>query len=614
MNSTTLTIDQIRLSPFNVRTRIPAPEDTATLEASILVEGLRVPIDVHRMRGSKTFGAFAGRRRYFAIKRLVERGDLDPKWPVPHKLHDATDAELIERSITENLLRTDMEDHELYAGVAMAAAKGHTPAQIATNLGQNDVRKVARWMRLGQLAPEIFKALVEGTIGVDQAMAFAGTEDRKLQAEIFRQVGAHAMPSAIRRALKIGDAMARRYLSFVGEAIYRAAGGRYELDLFAEAADDRGRVVDEGLLQQLVEEKMATVREQVRHTTARPELRFVPAPPEVSKGVTDNQLAVTPRMKGDRLDLPAGDIVAHIALDATGEPLVSYWWATRRAKFGSEKPAEVKPVAVGPIGAAIGEQPAARSSGEIRRDEGLSQDATFALRAVRKAILRAALADDADAGGEVGLDFLVFVQMRALLTERRPAGLGMRIIASDMLVGVSHEALALGCELVDQTPAARITANAIARLLARPFFTEPDLGKAFIDFVEADVPMKRLAAALVAGMAMERSLATDGLALHDVVAHFAGADRDDEVRRNYWTPTAEQLELLNKEPRRAIAEPFVDRASFASWEKLKSAELTTAVLTAVTRPGGKGETWVHPLLRFTSPFLAHQAVAREAAE
>ena len=46
-----------------------------------------------------------------------------------------------------------------------------------------------------------------------------------------------------------------------------------------------------------------------------------------------------------------------------------------------------------------------------------------------------------------------------------------------------------------------------------------------------------------------------------------------------------------------------------------ASELTTAVLAAVTRAGGKGTAWVSPLLRFTSPFLSHQApVQQEAAE
>ncbi|KTT72641.1 ParB/RepB/Spo0J family partition protein [Sphingomonas endophytica] len=613
MSSTILTIDQICLSPFNVRKRIPSAEDTATLEASILVEGLRVPIDLHRMRGSKTkFGAFAGRRRYFAIKRLVERGALPANWPIAHKIHDVSEAELIEMSITENLLRTDMEAHELYAGVAMAAARGHTAAQIAAALGQNDVRLVERWLRLGQLAPPVFAAFVDGLISKEQAVAYGATANRELQEQIFARLSRHASPRTIREAMKIGDALERRQLAFVGELTYRAAGGRYELDLFADMTEDRGRIEDAGLLLKLVEEKMATVREQIRATTGDPTLRFVPAPPQTD-GRTDHQLAITPRRDGDRLKLPAGDVVAHVEIDATGEALVSYWWASRSAKHGGRKD-EQPGASFAPVTAPVDATPA-RPGAAIPREERLSADAMFALGAVRKAILRAALVDDADGGGETGLDYLVFVQARALLDDRRPAGLGMRTIQSDGMERVSTEGFALAQRHVANAPASRITGDALRRLRGERFFTEPDLAQAFGAFIAADLVTKRLAAALVAGMALERSLAADGyaIALHDEVARAIGVDRDDEVRRAYWTPTGDLLDLFPKSPRRALAEGLVDRATYASWGKLASGPLTTAVLTAVTRAGGKGETWVPPLLRFSGPVVS-PASTREAVE
>ncbi|KAK0339938.1 hypothetical protein LTR94_032551, partial [Friedmanniomyces endolithicus] len=102
-----LTLDQIRLSPLNVRRTPREQEDTSALEELILQQGLRVPIEVHQMRGSKgTWGAFAGRRRYYAIGRLIERGDMAADAPVEVIDHVGySDAELIEMSITENLPR-----------------------------------------------------------------------------------------------------------------------------------------------------------------------------------------------------------------------------------------------------------------------------------------------------------------------------------------------------------------------------------------------------------------------------------------------------------------------------------------------------------------------------
>lgn len=82
MPSTTLTIDQIEISPLNVRTHRPDAEDTGALEASILADGLLNPIVVHPMLGRKgRWGAVAGGRRTRAIKALVGRGDLPRDWP-----------------------------------------------------------------------------------------------------------------------------------------------------------------------------------------------------------------------------------------------------------------------------------------------------------------------------------------------------------------------------------------------------------------------------------------------------------------------------------------------------------------------------------------------------
>lgn len=614
-----LTLDQIRLSPLNVRRTPREQEDTAALEELILQQGLRVPIEVHQMRASKgTWGAFAGRRRYYAIGRLIERGAMAADTPIDVIDHVGfSDAELIEMSITENLPRVDMEKHELFAGVARAAALGHDVAQITQALGQSDEVMVAKWLRLGRLAKPVFEAFAAKQIDLEQARAYAATEDNALQEAVFDRFGRHATPRQIRAALKIGDATSRRHLMFVGEAIYRAAGGRYELDLFAEAADDRGRVVDEGLLEKLVAEKMETIRDQVRDTCGRPDLRFVAEPPKHG-GMTDNVLAVTPQRQGAKLKLPAGDVVAHIDIDGGGEPAVSYWWETRKAKFGTDKPKAVTPVSTGPIGNAIADpyQAKPRADAAIRREEGLSQDATFALRAMRKMILRAALVADAEAGGTEGLDYLVFAQARMLLDIRHPANIGMRPITGLNDVGVSFEAQELARAMTRDMPAHRALADWISLITRQAWFTEPDLVSAYATYRVADETVKLITAALVAGIALERSLAADGyrMPVHDVVAHYAGADRDDEVRRHWWEPSADFVDFFPKDQRAALAAPFVDRATAANWAKLKSADLTTAVVAALTREGGKGADWVHPLLRFTDPDAVGTSDVKEAAE
>lgn len=620
MSSTTLTIDQLCLSPLNVRTYSPDAEDTVGLQASILADGLINPIAVHQMRGSKSkWGAIAGGRRYRAIKALIGKGDLPADYAVRVNVLDGlTDAELVEHSITENLIRRDLRDHELFAGVAQAASRGHGVEQIAKGIGQPSVALVSRWLRLGRLAKPVFEAFRAGMITNEQAHAFAGTEDQDLQRVTFERLAPVntqvPTPAEIRKAMKIGDARAQRDLKFVGEEAYRAAGGRFELDLFADAAEERGRVVDEGKLQQLVDARIGTILAEVRNTTGRPTLRFLADKPTDQWGTIDHQLAVNPKRTGAGLELPDGAIVAHIAIDGAGEPVVSYWWESRKAKFGSERkpapdttlPATPVPPAADPF---AGHHRLEADSGKL---EGLSHDSLFALSAVRKVVLRAALIDDAQDGGTVGLDYLVWAQARALLApDNRPRGLGMRQIAGDNMVGVSHDALSLARDHVTATPAASIAAAAFARIAAEPFFTGSDLDAAFLAYREAPWTTKMETAAIVAGIALERSLAGADRAcvVHDVVAREAGVEQDGCIR-TYWSPTADMLDMFPKAQRLAIAEPYIDRATVVTWSKMKSSDLTTGVLATLTREGGRGTTWVHPLLSF-APIGAEE---REAAE
>lgn len=614
----TMTIAELRLSPLNVRTSEADTSDTSQLEALILADGLMYPMSVHQLRGSKTFGAFAGGRRYRSIKRLTDRGEVpaDAQWKV-RKYIGYSEAELIELSINENLPRRDLQSYEVYAGVRRAHSLGHDVGQIAEALNQKPVH-IERWLRLGSLAKPVFAALAAGTITTDQARAFAGTADQQLQLAVFERLAPISIhsptPKEIRAALNIGDARAQRELAFVGFDAYRAAGGRFELDLFAEEAEERGRVEDLGKLQQLVDEKIAGIRDEVRASTSRPDLRFIAEQPITEYKIVDHQLAITPRRLADgSLELPAGDVVAHIAIDASGAPVVSYWWESRKAKFGSERKPAAAPRAVPTPAAPAAESPFAghhRAVETTPADDHLKSDALVALSALRKVILRAGLIDNVSMDEGVGLDLLVWSQARAFL--RPGERLGIRTIANENVNAVLNDAFTLARQLVGATDAARICGLAIVEVSRQPFITDPDLGAAFAAYCEAHSTMKRRTAAIVAGMALDRSLSSPGYErpLHDEIARQVGIETDGCIR-TYWAPTNDMLDLLPKKQRLEIAEPFVDRATIATWAKLKSSELTSGLLALLTRAGGKGASWVHPLLRFTT---TQSQDVREAAE
>lgn len=633
MTSTTLTIDQLELSPFNVRTNQQDTQPSGALEKSILAVGLIHALRVHALRGRKNkWGVHAGGRRYRSIKALIARGDLPADWPIAVMVSDVTEAELLEESIAENGPRRDLRPYEVFLGVAKAHRRGHDVPKIANALGQ-EPEWVRQSIRLGDLAKPVFEALERGEIGVDQARAYGATEDLALQEaayEALRQLPPHQRePRQIRAWLKVGDAELERLLRFVGPDAYRAAGGRYELDLFADFEGDRGAVRDEDTLRGLAELRLATTKTDIRRRTGRPDLRFVAKPPQGEFNTTDWILSVTPEAGGgDAIVLPNGAIVAQIELTDTleggVEPSIAYWWESRKAKYGSEKP-EIPKAPTAKVGAALttsesfgGEAARRAADAAIKQQEGIGQETIDILRSVRRFAMRAALVEDARDRGTVATDFLVWSQLRLLLDQRatiHTVGIGKIGGASTGPMG-AHSFL-------EAMPATKTMSHAVFELTQQTFITDKDLGDAFLDYRASGEALKQLAAAVVTGLALERSLnAVDyRLPVHETLAAELDIASEEGFRR-HWMPTADLLDRIPRDQRLAIAEPFVERAAFAGWSRLKSVDLTRSVLAVVTgsaerlRDGlrAQASSWVHPLLRFGTHPADVEEQARQISE
>lgn len=285
MSLKTLTIGELCVSPYNARTNQADANAVDGMAESLMARGQLYPLVVHPMKRRKgepqMYGALAGGRRYRAFRQLVDEGRLPADHPIEVIVREGVDeGELIDLSLAENLVRVDLRPYEVCAAVHRAFTRGRSLQEIADTNGQT-LETVRRWQRLGSLHPDVFAALERGDITLDHARAFGATDDRELQLVAFRGFmrqspylrSAPNSASVIRKMLKIGDAETMLRLRFVGEEAYRQAGGRYELDLFAEDAEERGRVTDEGLLARLADDKLEQVRARLRRQAAR-DLRF----------------------------------------------------------------------------------------------------------------------------------------------------------------------------------------------------------------------------------------------------------------------------------------------------------------------------------------------------
>ncbi|WP_338445923.1 ParB/RepB/Spo0J family partition protein [Pelagerythrobacter marensis] len=629
----TYTHAELAISPLNVRYN---EEDCAAVEvlaASIVEEGQLQQLLLHtappkaKWAGKAKFGVWAGGRRWRAIGLAIADGRLPADFPIKAELRDEPEGQIVLDSLGENLLRRDLRGYEVHKAIARAVELGETVEAIATRIGQSP-DWVRRQLRLGQLQPEIFDAYSAGEISYDQAQAYAATEDTDLQRAAwlhFRSLSTwEASPVKIRAFLKVGDRELGRLLLFVGEAIYRSAGGRFELDLFADGPDDapwRGRVTDETLLRRLAEEKFEVLRNQVREDVQDRDLRFQASPPTIA-GYPDVQLEISATRRKDRLLLPkeaqGADIVATIEIDDEGEWEPRFWWASRKARKAAQR-AVAKPgqspardADIAPIcGEAIDNPDSTygQRAREIVRDEhGLTADGLQVVRSLRREILRALLIRDAALGGTLARDYLTWAQLRIALADSfgggRKSAVGARGLAGEeWAYARDAEPRDKVKSWVDDTVAHHLWHEALGDVSSAEWMVDPDPVSSFVAWLELPEGERHLAEAVLAGLALERSANTPGwrIAVHDELAQ--RADGDAEALRILWQPTPAFVGLFGKLQRLAMAQPFVDPDAFKSWHKQKDKAVSGAVSAALQGECGGSQSaaakrWVHPLLSF----------------
>lgn len=623
MTTRTFTHAELHKSKLNVRTNEEDAHATRALAESILRRGLLQPISVHPTGpdAPTPWGVFAGGRRLHAIGKLIDAGQLPADWPITATILDASDAEIIEMSLGENILRVDLRPYEVHTAVAQAFDRGDSIATIAANLGQSE-QWVAKQLRLGKLATPIFEAYAIGELSFEQAAAYAATEDTALQQSVFDAYSHMPMnvhtAARIRAALKVGDLEASRLLLFVGEAVYVGAGGMCEPDLFADGRDARVRITDEPLLRRLAEERFAVERDRIRREAKRPDLRFAAHPPQFA-GRTDEALELGAGK------LPQGDIVATIDIDQDGEPFARFWWASRAAKGAASKPGAIAapPPSTGAADkvASAGEALAmpdsafAQSGLAIAKDQyGLSADGLQLFRSLRRALLRRALIEQ---GGTVSRDYLVWAQARAMVGHNIEAQTGCRLIEGEFQDD-PFTARGIYEDFASDVAAERDWQVAIAALKTADYMLERDPAISLQLFLAADEQEKNFAASIVTGLALVRSADTPGwrIPAHDVLASACGVDA--KQLRSWWKPTAKWIGLFGKLFRLGAAQQFVDAATHTGFIKLKDADLTAATVTALDPenhkdPGIRNQAarWLPELLAFRAVPMAGIAADRD---
>lgn len=259
--TTTVALNRLTAWKGNVR-KTGAKDGLDELAASIAAHGLLQSLVVRDAGGGK-FAVIAGRRRLLAMKALAKDGKLSADFPVPVRLI-AGDQDAAEISLAENIVRVPMHPADQFEAFRVIIDGGASIADVAGRFGVSE-DLVEKRLKLGRLSPVILAAYREGDLGLEQAQAFALSDDHAAQETVYNGLPAyHSSPGHIRRALTQGEVSATdKRVRCIGLDAYRETGGIVRRDLFAGDGDGI-YLQDAALLDKLVREKLETAATGIR--------------------------------------------------------------------------------------------------------------------------------------------------------------------------------------------------------------------------------------------------------------------------------------------------------------------------------------------------------------
>lgn len=209
----------------------------------------------------------AGGLRLASIDLGVKTKKLKSDFPIPVTIRpDLDSATALAASLEENAAVLPPHPVDTYEQFSELKRRGMTEAQIGKQfrIASLDVIKA---LKLGDLAPAVRDAWREGKISADVAQVFTLAKDQEHQETTLKNMtkARRLYPQAIRGALIGEQRTAQRFLNFVGQKNYEAAGGTIQTDLFAEKGSGDSLVIgDFALLTKLADKRL---EEEVKKLT-----------------------------------------------------------------------------------------------------------------------------------------------------------------------------------------------------------------------------------------------------------------------------------------------------------------------------------------------------------
>ena len=264
-SSRDIPFSQLVLSQNNVR-RVKAGLSIEDLADDIYHRTLLQSLNVRAVVGEdgKETGQFevpAGGRRFRALELLVKTKRMAKDQPVPCVVREAGIAE--EDSLAENVMREGLHPLDQFRAFSALIEAGLFEEDIAARFFVS-VSTVRQRLRLASVSPALLDVYGEDGMTLEQLMAFSVTENHARQEQVWDQLnnGQHISAHHIRRLLTEDAIPATdRRVRFIGLDAYTEAGGHVMRDLFS--VDGDGWLQDPALVEQLVNDKLATIAQEI---------------------------------------------------------------------------------------------------------------------------------------------------------------------------------------------------------------------------------------------------------------------------------------------------------------------------------------------------------------
>lgn len=178
-------IQQIPINSIHPNPRQPRAnfneQELDELAASIREHGVIQPLVITRGDSPDTYILIAGERRLMAAKAVEMES-------VPAIIREASDQDLVELALIENVQRADLgplETAEAYRQLSEDFNLSHE--EIASRVGKSRT-SITNTLRLFNLADEVKQALVSGEISEGHARALLSLPSKKAQVAVLRSI------------------------------------------------------------------------------------------------------------------------------------------------------------------------------------------------------------------------------------------------------------------------------------------------------------------------------------------------------------------------------------------------------------------------------------------